>query len=427
VMQSEFSDEVRERLAESIAVAREVSSQTDPQEMVRRYRDHVGRSDPVDATISLSRRGLEYPRVRVTRSSSWEGDVNPWKELDSLPVFKGGLLAELIYGDEPRLVDDLSIGATDPAAEYLHGMRSLMALPLYDGGRALNMVIRLRRDRGAFAAESLPDMVVTSNLFGRATQNLVLAERLREAYEALDREFEAIAAIQKSLLPPVRPVDGLDIASYYATATRAGGDYYDVFPVGDGRTGMVIADVSGHGAAAAVVMARVHAILHAFPGSMAEPAKILEYANEHLLMSCRSEATATTFVTAFMAVFDPATRTLRYSSAGHNPPRLRRFDGAIASVAGASQLPLAIQCGIKFAQADLTLSAHDLILLYTDGIVETFDSRREQFGVDRLDRVMLDGDGSPGGVVDGVVRAVDDFADGLPALDDRTLLAFRVR
>src|SRR5690606_15363426 len=102
---------------------------------------------------------------------------------DRLPLIDGGLLAELIYDDEPRIINDLQVDPADPAAPYLEGMRSLMALPNYDGGVALNMVIALRAEPDAFDPETLPERVWMSNLFGRATNTLVLKEELRRAYE----------------------------------------------------------------------------------------------------------------------------------------------------------------------------------------------------------------------------------------------------
>src|SRR5207253_1299364 len=100
-----------------------------------------------------------------------------------------------------------------------------------------------------------------SNLFGRATHNLVLAEELRQAYEAVDRELVAVADIQRSLLPAKLPkIPTMDLAAHYQTSRRAGGDYYDFFPLAEGKWGIIVADVSGHGTPAAVLMAITHCI-----------------------------------------------------------------------------------------------------------------------------------------------------------------------
>ena len=120
----------QERLAYIVDAMRDMSLQTDAQEMVRSYGSRVRTLLPAARWLSLSRRGLEEPWYRITRSSTWTEAIDPWKQKDRLPLLKGGLLADLIYGDEPRLIDDITplLAADDPAFEYLSGFRSLMAV-----------------------------------------------------------------------------------------------------------------------------------------------------------------------------------------------------------------------------------------------------------------------------------------------------------
>src|SRR5436309_3311908 len=181
-----------------------------------------------------------------------------------------------------------------------------------------------------------------SNLFGRATHNLVLSEELKKAYEAVDYELKVVADIQRSLLPRELPqIPNLSLAAHYQTSRRAGGDYYDFFPLPNGQWGILITDVSGHGTPAAVLMAITHSIAHTYPGPPTPPAMMLNYVNRHLC--CRYSIQSDTFVTAFYGVYDPATRTISYSSAGHPPPRLKRCaDGSLALLDGHHGLPLGI-------------------------------------------------------------------------------------
>src|SRR5262245_4694821 len=131
----------KSRLDLIVETMRDMSRHTDPQEMVRAYARRIRQLTPAGRRLSLSRRGLEYPRFRITRSTTWAEEINPWKERDRLPLFNGGFLAELIYGGEPRVIDELTIRADEPAAEYLAGCRSLLAIPMYDQGESLNMVV----------------------------------------------------------------------------------------------------------------------------------------------------------------------------------------------------------------------------------------------------------------------------------------------
>ena len=126
----------RHRLHVIIEMMREMSLQTNPQSMVRAYGQRIRQLMPANRYVALSRRGLEFPKYRITRSSLWkEEEINPWTQKDRLPLLEGGLLGELIYGDEPRIIDDLAVSPDDPAAEYLEGQLSLMAIPpLRPGG-----------------------------------------------------------------------------------------------------------------------------------------------------------------------------------------------------------------------------------------------------------------------------------------------------
>lgn len=204
---------------------REMSLQTDPQEMVRAYGKQMGRYMQVDASLSLSRRELSYPDYRITRFSGWEETVNPWKQRDQLPLLCGGVLADLIYGDQPKIIDDLKLKEDDPAAPYLRGQRSMMVIPMLDVGVSLNMVIATRVEPSAFQLADLPNNVWLANLFGRATSNLVLKEQVDAAYEALDLELRVVGEIQRSLLPSEMPtIEGLQLAAFCRPQSTDSGD-----------------------------------------------------------------------------------------------------------------------------------------------------------------------------------------------------------
>ncbi len=418
----------RERLAEIVAIVREMSLQTDPQEMVRAYSKRMRQLMPVDRFLALSRRGLESPWYRITRSSTWSEEINPWRDKDRLPLLNGGFLSELIYGDEPRIIDDLEglVDPNDPAAEYLEGQRSLIAIPNYDQGKALNMTLMMRTSPAAFDPEQFPEYVWMSNLFGRATYNLVLSEELRQAYEMVDRELRVVAEIQRSLLPATIPaIPNLRMAAHYQTSRWAGGDYYDFFPLPDDQWGLLIADVSGHGTPAAVMMAITHSIAHSYPGHPTPPDELLNHVNRQLARLYTSDSG--TFVTAFYGIFDPRRRELTYACAGHNPPRLKRCAGGdIESLDVVAGLPLGLEPEMVYEQSSRTLGPGDQIVFYTDGITEATDASGRMYGVERLDNVIhcckLDAEKLIQAILDDLAQ----FTGDQPVLDDRTLLVAKV-
>jgi len=415
-----------ERLELIVETMREMSAHTDPQEMVRDYGRRMESLLRRERFVALSRRGLEPPTYRITRSNLFTREINPWREPHALPMFDSGLLGEMLYESRPVVIDDLQVPADDPAAEYLEGMRSLMALPVWDDGQVLNMTVLMSAEPGAFPREQLPEMVWMSGLFGRATQTLVLREQVKAAYDAVDRELARVADMQRSLLPPALPkIPSLDLAAHYQTARHAGGDYYDFFPLPEGRWGLIIADVSGHGVPAAVLMAITHSLAHTFSAGVAEPAPLLRYLNRQL--HDRYTHDNGLFITAFYAVFDPRDRTLRYSAAGHNPPRLKRCaDGGLFSLNEARSLPLGIDPETGYEEAEMDLAIGDQIILYTDGVTEAMNEGGDMFGVERLDQVLENCAIDADGLIHATLDALRVFTAGAPPADDRTLLVAKV-
>ncbi len=418
----------RQRLAMITEMMREMSLQDDPQAMVRSYGERVRKLMPSDAWVSLSRRGLDAPRYRITRSSLWPEPIDPWKEKDRLPLLEGGLLGELLYGDEPRIIDDIEplLKPDDPALHYLQGQRSLMAVPHYDKGVGLNMVVTMSKQLGAYDPEQFPERYWMSSLFGRATQNLVLSDELKRAYEIVERELNVVADIQRSLLPKTLPaIPGLELAAHYQTSQWAGGDYYDFFELPGSRWGFLIADVSGHGTPAAVMMAILHSLAHGHPGHPEPPSALLEHVNKRLSASYTAENEV--FVTAFYGIYDPNERQFAYSCAGHNPPQLRRCSlGRVDSLEDVGGPPLGLFENVEYAPAMVTLHPGDTLVLYTDGVTEAMNRESKQFGLEMLNEVLTRCNLSAAAMRDAILEAIDQFTASIAAHDDRTLLVAKV-
>lgn len=434
------------RLAAIVDLMRDMSRQSDPQEMVRTYASRVRQLQPNDGIISVSRRNLEAPWYKVSRASAWEHQPDPWREGHKLPHYNTGLLGELLYRDTPEIISDLQVPDDDPCKDLFMGARSLLAIPQYDGGVGVNMIIVLSRKVNGFDPERFPELVWQSNLFGRATNTLVLSRQLKEAYDALEHELKAVADMQRSLLPTELPVClGLDLATHYQTSRNAGGDYYDFFDLGNDRLGILIADVSGHGTPAAVLMAILHAIAHLHPKDMpAAPRHWLTFVNRQLCE--RYTRTSGTFVTAFYAVYDGKTRELQYSSAGHNPPRLRLANAAcvlsplepggqnaasdgsslVLPLDQAQGLPLGIDPDWEYSDTAITLSPGDVLTLYTDGITEAMNRKNELFGDARLDESLRPERSGTADYMADLVSRVDTHSQGRANQDDRTIVIARV-
>jgi sigma-B regulation protein RsbU (phosphoserine phosphatase) len=288
------------------------------------------------------------------------------------------------------------------------------------------MVVRLSDQPNGFEGVNLADAVLTANLFGRATSNLLVAQRLQAAHAEIDFEMRQVAELQRSLLPQQIPnIPRLDIAASYRTATRAGGDYYDFFDIGDGRWGLWIADVSGHGTPAAVVMAMLRTLLHATCQEHCCPADLLEIANRHLC--AQTNRFDSIFATAFYGVIDPADGSMNYVCAGHNPPLLVDQSSGVRELNESATLPLGVDAECEFTVSNTTLKSGDTLLLYTDGITEASSPNGDMYGLDRLLRCVRSKVSSAENIINCVMRELAAFTGGGPQSDDQTIVAVRVQ
>jgi anti-sigma regulatory factor (Ser/Thr protein kinase) len=207
-------------------------------------------------------------------------------------------------------------------------------------------------------------------------------------------------------------------------AAEVGGDYYDYFPLSDGRIGLAVADVSGKGLAGCLVMTMLYALLRADRAAASSPAAQLIALDERLSETLRVGS----FVTMFYGILDPGTGRLVYASAGHNPTMIYRDASRSVESVRTRGIPLgAIRGGaIRSTLEDLevTLGPGDALLLFTDGISEAFDpSGREQFGHERMVRTLRENaPRGPRAVIDGFFAEVTEWTGGGARLDDETLL-----
>ncbi len=403
----------------------------EPGSLLAHYGVWLRQRRPVDHMISVSRRGLEAGEYKITRSIRMvngqfppsAGLANPWRDWESMPVRRGGFIGEILATDGPQIFTDLSVASDPVIGDAIADMRWGLAIPNYDNGESLNWGLWFTRDRQGWDIDQVEFGLLTANLLGMATSNLVAHKRAAELNKRLEQQLVQIANIQRSLLPQTLPeIPGLKLAASYLTSDESGGDYYDFFPFPDGRWGIVIADVSGHGAAAATVMAMLHAILHGYAAADVSPAAILKYANRRLVGTLREGS----FVTAFLGVYDPRERTMTFARAGHNPPRLKHGDtGRVTDLAGEGDPPLGLFEEFDPGEEVVQLEQSDTIVLYTDGITEAMNGEREMFGVAGLDASLVNCSGEPDCVMDSVHKALFEHTGRRSRDDDQTLVAIR--
>jgi sigma-B regulation protein RsbU (phosphoserine phosphatase) len=284
-----------------------------------------------------------------------------------------------------------------------------------------------RRDGSTFAAE----MSTSSFVWQRRTilVGIVrdITERLRS--QQLWHSLAIAKGIQQHLLPQqAPPVPGLDIHAHSFSCEEVGGDYYDFFLLPGPQQpllGFAIGDISGHGIGAALLMAMAKGMLHGeVPNCGCQLEQIFARMNRHLLGAIEDSS----FMTLFLGLFEPATRTMRWNSAGHGPVLWYRSCQGIIAELLPTAAPLSVDPAAAYAPAPpIVLEAGDILLLGTDGIWEARNPCGEMFGLARLRQLIatlaLKGAES---IHDAIIAKVHEFMAGSPPVDDMTLMVIKV-
>ena len=264
-----------------------------------------------------------------------------------------------------------------------------------------------------------PDEVIA-----RVNTHLTIHRLKREVEsrkDQLEHELKVVSEVQQKLLPKQLPtIDGFKLAAHYETSRYAGGDYYDILELPDNHWGFLIADAQGHSAPAAVLMAMTCALFRAYPGTSNDPARMLQYLNEHL---CK--VADPSFMTALYAVYDANQKTMRLARAGQPLPMIyRSAEKQAVELSCPGVYPLGIEpYEVEIPVTETTLEVGDRFLVYTDGVSERFNQGEELYGEKRvLQLLAADGANDPQKVLAAIMTDVERFAGERPADDDQALL-----
>jgi sigma-B regulation protein RsbU (phosphoserine phosphatase) len=261
---------------------------------------------------------------------------------------------------------------------------------------------------------------------GRHAQAALEGARLHRVAlekERQDRELQIAQEIQRSLFPRTTPtLEGFELAANSRPCHQVGGDYYDFIPLDGGRLAVVIADVSGKGTPASIIMASVHASLRATAGT-APPARLMERLNRFLCASTQDSK----YVTLFYAEIDPTSRRLVYVNAGHIPPTLARASGGDERLRSGGPV-LGLLPEATYEEGEVVLSPGDVVAMVTDGVTEALSSAEEEFGDDRLAAVLRSTKEGAGPILAGLLDAVESWTAPATGFgDDLTALIVRAR
>jgi serine phosphatase RsbU (regulator of sigma subunit) len=343
---------------------------------------------------------------------------------EALDAFTALRLAwdEWPLGESHPIDKPLPATAPDRLIQALQ-LEAPLALPLRARGQ---IVGRLLVDRGT--ADLLINQRRLNILSGIAGQAAVAIENVHlmadlEARKLLEKELDLAREIQRSFLPERCPiVPGYEIAAFWRSARRVGGDFYDFMQLSNGPLGLAIADVADKGVPAALFMALCRTLVRATAMSGRNPADALRRTNELILSDARSDL----FVTIFYGLLDPRKATFSYANAGHNPPIWWQADRRAIQHLNVHGIALGVVADVHLTENRLTLNEGDILTLYTDGVTEALNEDEEEFGVERLEEIIRRCADRP---AEEIVRAIQDavaaFVGDEPPFDDLTLVILK--
>ena len=259
--------------------------------------------------------------------------------------------------------------------------------------------------------------------FNQMAADVEQHQRSAVEQERIRRELELGRRIQSDMLPRTPLHFGLtEVKGVSVPAREVGGDFFNYFALDSGLVALLVGDVSGKGVGAALLMANIQASLRtrfALGQGLAAIANAIDHDIE-------ANAPGPLYATLFIAIFDPATRVMRYVNAGHNPQFVLRSDGRIEKMSSTG-MPVGLLAGHGYSEIEVQLSAGDLLFFYTDGCVEMENDQEEFFGSERLEAlVAASGRSSADDVLATVEQAISTFRGGRDLFDDATMMVVRV-
>jgi sigma-B regulation protein RsbU (phosphoserine phosphatase) len=427
------SDLLDRQSAPAAANAADLRRYADRLKLLNEVHQALGRSLTLEELLELIL-DRAFDHLRPDRGAillkEKEGGYRPAAHRSSLGgteelTFSRSLTREVVEKGMAAIVFDVQADERFSAAEsmLLSGIRSLIAAPLLDPEGTLGLIVlESRAGVRQFSEEDLELLVSLAAVAALHLRNLALAMEAAER-RRLQEELALARRIQVALLPDRLPeVPGWELYGGNVPSRGVSGDYYEVVRRCDGRECvLMVADVSGKGMAASLLTVSLQALSIGPIEDGLPPDEICARLSRQLYRRTPPEK----YATAFLGILEPATGRLRYTNAGHNPPLVLRAAGT-AEELGSTGVPLGLLAQAPYRAGETVLGPGDVLVLYTDGLVEAADPESNEYGLERLKEVCLKARAETCAALAGLLaRDLDEFVRGVPYADDRTLVLAR--
>jgi phosphoserine phosphatase RsbU/P len=417
---------VTDKLRLLLDITKKISRSLDLQEVINLVMDTLGSLIPYDAAgIYVIQSGPRHkePLESTANACVYRAEAVRGYDIDDLVELRlkmgEGIIGFVATTGEPVISPDVK---NDP--RYVNARqetRSEMVAPIISNDEVIG-VFDLESDQvNAYTADDLQVLMLLASQVAIIIEKVMLHEQLVEK-KRLEGQLEVARQVQLELLPPSDPnLEGFDISAYNFPTEEVSGDYYDWVRIYDDQIAVVIADVSGKGAPAALLMAFLRASLRVAIHIGYAPHISMAKVNYFLWESIERNQ----FVTAFYGVLDASNRTLAYTNAGHNPPLVLDKDGKTRFIERGG-LPLGMFRDTRYYEYYVSIEPGQVIVLYTDGVTEALNAEGEEYGRERLSRAVLEAQGlSAREMISRIHRDVIDWTGGLGATDDITFFIIK--
>ena len=333
-----------------------------------------------------------------------------------LKIGKEGMVGYVASTGQMRYAPDVRKDEYYTACEQ--STLSEVAIPLHVGERLIGVFTASHPELDAFPRQQLRILQALCEHVAVAVHNARRFELERAEREVMTREAQEARIIQQALLPKCSPyIPGFVVSGLSVPARAVGGDWFDFIPFPDGRWGLVLADVSGKGTAAALLMSATRGMLRSLAEACCSPDEVLTKLNGMLV----DDFPAGKFVTMVYAVLDPSARTVAFANAGHLRPLLIN-DNVARFIDVERGLPLGLGCG-DYSECQIDLPPGSRLVFYSDGITEAVNASDEEYGLERLAAHAMCPEASAVSIVDDV-RA---FSNGAGVRDDASVVFLGVK
>ncbi len=326
---------------------------------------------------------------------------------------------------KPLIIDDLSTDERFNTTEQeRQEIRSVLCVPIRFRARLLGIL--MVTNKKTFEPFSKDDLRLISIIAAQSGQLIRNSQLQQETLEKKRMEQELVMArnIQRGLLPFKQPeVDGLEIASHFIAADEVSGDYFDYFDLGKNRIGIVMADVSGHGASSALVMTMIKGILQALKQSYVSTDGVLRELNLILDQTIPKDM----FVTMMYLDFDSNKKLMRYSNAGHNPLILYKSDSKSCELVHFKSPALSLSKLAVYQEKEISLNPGDVFVVYTDGVTEAFNDNKEMFEETRLVQAIEEAaQKKAGAIIEHLKQRLQEFIGNAKQSDDIAIITIKI-